>query len=108
MDSIFLTPDITFDVSIKTTFSDDGHNIPRFSISDGGPYKLRTATGRQYAKIQQAYIQQDADAAYALLPEFLVAGVEKTMIPNLHPAVVWEIFVEVLKRSRVSEVDRGK
>ena len=106
MDPIFLTPDVTVNVSIKTSFSEYG--APFFTIEDGGPYEIRTATGREFARIQQAIGKSDIDAGYAMLPAFLVGGVDKDKICQLHPDVVWAVLVEVLKRSRVSEADAGK
>ena len=50
MDPPFLTPESTLDISIRTTFSEFG--APIFTVEDGGPYRLRTATGREFARIQ--------------------------------------------------------
>lgn len=108
MDDIFLTPEATVSLSVRTIRSTDGNEVMRFSIEDGGPYQLRTATGREYGKIQNTYVKQDIDAAYALIRAHLVAGVPAEMIDKLHPDVVWLLLAETLKRSRMSEVQRGK
>lgn len=107
MDPIFLTPDTTVEISIRSEII-EGTNVARYTIEDGGPYKIRTATGREYAAVQQAYAKQDIGEAYALLRKFLVAGVPAEMFERLHPDVVWRVLAEVLTRSRVSEADRGK
>ena len=114
MDPIFLTPDVTFSVSIKTKF--DKNDRPVFAIKDGGPYKIRTATGREFHAIQTAVGRADVDAAYALCQTFVQGGIadelkgdERTAIfDRLHPDVAWAIVLEVAKRSRASELDRGK
>lgn len=108
MDDIFLTPDVTVDLTIRTSRSEDGNGVMRFTIEDGGPYKLRTATGREYGRIQQAYYKQDLDASYKLLRDHLVEGVPEDKIESIHPDLVWILLAEVLKRSRLSEVQRGK
>ena len=55
MDPIFLTPETTVEVSIRTKFETVGEaNLTRYDIEDGGPYSIRTATGREFAVIQQA------------------------------------------------------
>ena len=106
MDPLFLTPESTLDISIRTTFSEFG--APIFTVDDGGPYRLRTATGREFARIQQVIGRNDVDVAYTLLPDYLVGGVDKDKICQLHPDVVWTVLLEVLKRSRVSEDQAGK
>ncbi len=106
MDAIFLTPDVTVDVSIKHSVSEAG--ALSIEITEGGPYKIRTATGREYAKIQTAIGRIDVDAAYTLLPSFMVGGVERERMDSLHPEVVWTVLLEVLRRSRVTEAQAGK
>ena len=108
MDDIFLTTDATFYISVKTIRSKDGNNVMRFAISDGGPYKLRTATGREYGKIQQAYIKQDIDTAYAMFADVVSSGIPEDKISKIHPDLVWLMLAEVLKRSRVTDEQRGK
>lgn len=105
---MFLTPETTFAISVKTeTVEKDGVQIPTFSISeDAGAIKMRTATGREFAKILTA--MRDTDALYALLPTFIVSGIDLKRIDDLHPGVVHMLIQEVFKRSRVSEVERGK
>lgn len=105
MDDIFLSPDVTFGVTIKTTRSATG--VPSFAIEQGGPYRLRTATGREYHRIQRAYYEQSAPEAYALLELFCVDGIPKEKMSLVHPDCVWVLLLEVLKRSRVSEADAG-
>lgn len=114
MDSIFLTPDVTFDVSIRTKFDKNG--APSFKIEADGPYRLRTATGREFAAIQNAFGREDVDATYKLCEKFVVSGIadgkegaeRSSVFGSLHPDVVYAILVEVVKRSRCSESDRGK
>jgi len=109
MDPIFLTTEATIAISIKTEMKEiGGHKHPRFSITDGGPYEIRTATGREYAKIQAAYSRSDVDAAYDLVKIFLIKGIEADKIEALHPDLVWQILAEILRRSRISETDLGK
>lgn len=117
MDPIFLTPETTVEISIKTTFQEvGGSRLARYDIEDGGPYSIRTATGREFAAIQQAYGRQDIDAAYSLVQKFLVRGVGDDLKPDaksalfesLHPDLVWRILFEVLRRSRPSETDQKK
>ena len=113
MDPIFLTPDVTFSVSIRTEFE---KGLPRFKIEDGGPYKIRTATGREFAAIQQAFGHSDSDAAYTLCEKMVQSGIaddkkgteRSEVFGSLHPDVIWAILLEVVKRSRASELDRGK
>lgn len=108
MDDIFLTPDATIQLTIRTKRSDDGFSRMSFEIEEGGPYHIRTATGREYGKIQQAYMREDVEAAYVLIRQHLVSGVPSDKIDALHPDIVWLLLAEVLKRSRVSEVQQGK
>jgi len=117
MDPIFLTPETTVKISIRTTFEKVGESsLARYEIEDGGPYEIRTATGREFAAIQQAYGRQDADAAYSLVQKFLVGGVgdgldakaKSALFESLHPDLVWRILFEVLRRSRPSETDQKK
>lgn len=106
MDNIFLTPDATFSISIKTKEARGG--ALKFSVVDGGPYKFRTATGREYGKLQRAFSELDIDSAFRMLSAFLVDGIPAEKVESLHPDVVWTVLLEVLNRSRVSDVDRGK
>lgn len=106
MDDIFLSPDVTFGVTIKTQRNSNG--VPTFFVEDGGPYKLRTATGREYHRIQKAYYDQSAPEAYSLLALFCSDGIPKDKIESVHPDCVWAILLEVLKRSRLTEVQAGK
>jgi hypothetical protein len=109
MDSIFLSPEATFDISVKTEFSEtEGVKIAVFKITDGGPFQVRTATGREYARVQNAYRRRDPDELYDLLKLFVVKGVPADKIGLLHPDLAWTILFEVLKRSRLSETDQGK
>jgi len=117
MDPIFLTPETTVEVSIRTKFETVGEaNLTRYDIEDGGPYSIRTATGREFAVIQQAWGRQDIDAAYTLVQKFLVRGVGDDLKPeakaalfeSLHPDLVWKILFEVIRRSRPSETDQKK
>lgn len=103
MDSIFLTPETTFDVSIRVD-----KESKSIKIEDGGPYRLRTATGREFARLQRAIHDSDSDAAFNLFRIFVVSGIPEDKIEQLHPDVVWFVLVEVLKRSRVSEEQQGK
>lgn len=106
MDPIFLVPEATVSVSIKPTYS--GDLLTGFAIESGGPYELRTATGREFGRVQKIFRDNDIDEAFDILPKFLVKGIEKRDIENLHPDLVWVILIEVLKRSRVSEAEAGK
>ena len=117
MDPIFLTPETTVKVSIRTTFEKVGDSsLARYEIEDGGPYEIRTATGREFAAIQQAYGRQDIDSAYSLVQKFVVRGIGDDLKPeaksalfeSLHPDLVWRVLFEVLKRSRPSETDQKK
>lgn len=110
MDPMFLSQDITVDISIKSTVTDHptGAKIISFDITGGGPYRIRTATGREYGKIQQAVNKGDVDACYDLAKQFLVGGVEKSMIEKLHPDVIFAVLIEVLSRSRVTGEQLGK
>lgn len=117
MDPIFLTPETTIKIAIRTTFKKVGESsVARYEIEDDGPYEIRTATGREFATIQQAYGRQDIDAAYSLLQKFLIRGVgddlkpeaKSTLIESIHPDLVWMILCEVLRRSRPSETDQKK
>lgn len=104
---MFLTPETTFAISVNTEIVEkDGVQIPTFSIADGGSIQMRTATGREFAKILTA--MRDTDALYALLPTFIVSGIDLKRVDDLHPGVVHMLIQEVFKRSRVSEVERGK
>jgi hypothetical protein len=104
---MFLTPETTFAISVKTEIVEkDGVQIPTFSITEGGSIQMRTATGREFAKILTA--MRDTDSLYALLPTFIVSGIDLKRIDDLHPGVVHMLIQEVFKRSRVSEVERGK
>ena len=105
MDSIFLTPETTFPVSIKPEKDEAGRLS--FKITDGGPYTLRTATGREFGRIQQAVGRSDIDASYGLLPSFL-GGIDPKDIEKLHPQVVQFLLIEILSRSKVSETEAGK
>lgn len=105
MDSIFLAPEATTPVSIRTKA---GAKAPVIEVTDGGPYLLRTATGREYGRVQAAIAHSNIDAQYELLPSFLVGGVDPKDIEKLHPNVVTTVLIEVLNRSRVSEVQAGK
>lgn len=106
MDPIFLVPEATVSVSIKPEYS--GDILAGFVIEEGGPYEVRTATGREYGRLQKAFRDDDVDALYELLPDFLVKGVSKKDMENLHPFVVRSVLFDVLKRSRVSEAEAGK
>ena len=106
MDPIFLVPEATVSVSIKPEYS--GEILAGFTVEDGGPYEIRTATGREYGKIQKAFRDDDVDSLYELLPDFLLKGVGKKEMENLHPFVVRAVLWDVIKRSRVSEAEAGK
>lgn len=117
MDPIFLTPETTVKIAIRTAFKTvGGSSIARYEIEADGPYEIRTATGREFAAIQQAYGRQDIDAAYSLLQKFLVKGVGDDLKPeakaalfeSIHPDLVWLILCEVLRYSRPSETDQKK
>lgn len=104
---MFLTPETTFAISVNTEIVEkNGVQKPTFSITDGGSIAMRTATGREFAKILSSV--RDTDALYDLLPTFIVSGIDLKHIDDLHPSVVHMLIQEVLKRSRVSEVERGK
>lgn len=105
MDSIFLAPEATTPVSIRTKVS---NGKPVIEITDGGPYLLRTATGREYGRVQAAIAHSNVDAQYEILPSFLVGGIDPKDIEKLHPNVVAMVLIDVLNRSRVSEVQSGK
>lgn len=105
MHSIFLAPEQTFGVSVTVKHS--AHGVPSFAVDGDGPYRLRTATGREYHRIQKAYYEQSAPEAYALLAILCTDGIPKDKIEQVHPDCVWALLLEVLKRSRVSEADAG-
>lgn len=107
MDNIFLTPEQTFGVTVRTTYTAAG--VPVFTVEDGGPYKLRTATGREFHRIQRTFVEQDAEGAYKLLALFLEPGViPEDKIGSVHPDCVWAMLLEVVKRSRVGDAEAGK
>lgn len=104
---MFLIPESTFALSVKTEIVEtEGVQIPTFTVEEGGTVVLRTATGREFAKVLGA--MRNTDALYDLLPTFLVSGIDPKSVDSLHPGVVHTLMQEVFKRSRVSEVERGK
>lgn len=114
MDPIFLTPESTFSISVTTEIVD---GIPRFNISDGGGLTLRTVTGREFNAIQGMVGRDDADGAYTILEKLVQSGIgddaktkedRSKIFAMLHPSVVWSLLLYVLKRSRISEIERGK
>ena len=104
---MYLIPESTFPISVKTEIVEtEGVQIPTFTVSDGGSVVMRTATGREFAKVLTA--MRNTDALYDLLPSFLISGIDPKAVDSLHPGVVHALMQEVFKRSRVSEVERGK
>ena len=107
MDNIFLTPEQTFGVTVRTTVTSSG--VPVFTVEDGGPYKLRTCTGREYHRVQRAFVEQDANAAFKLLGQFLEPGIiPEDKLSHVHPDCVWALLLEVLKHSRIGDAEAGK
>jgi hypothetical protein len=102
--SIFLCPETTFAIDITETKDATGRTV--YDVVDGGPYVLRTMTGRQCAKIEQS--QGKADACYDMLPALLVSGLDRMQIERLDPAVAMIFVLESHRRSHVTEADRGK
>lgn len=104
---MFLTPETQFTISVKTeTVEKDGLLIPSFEIIEGGSIVMRTATGREFARILSS--MRDTDALYSILPTFITSGIDPKRIDDLHPGIVHLLMQEVFKRSRLSEVERGK
>lgn len=101
MSGIFLEPESTFSVDIIHK----GGAL--FEISEGGPYVLRTATGREFAAISKAFRENDNAGAYGIVERHLVAGVDKKDIGRLHPNVVALLAHEIGTRSHLSETDAG-
>lgn len=107
---IFLTPETTFAIDIKEGEKRiGGRTSVVFDVVEGGPFVLRTATGREYARIMQAIVGGSIhEAAYDLLPPFLISGIASDDIGRLDPSVAVVMLQEVARRSRVSESDKGK
>lgn len=104
---MYMDPETPFPISVKTEIVEtEGVQIPTFTVTDGGSILLKTAKGREYAKVLSAL--RNTDALYDLLPTFLVSGIDVKRVDDLHPGVVHALMQEVFKRSRVSEVERGK
>lgn len=101
MSGIFLEPEATFSVDIIHK----GGAL--FELVDGGPYALRTATGREFARIAQAFRDNDSAEAFGIVERHLVGGIDKAKIGCLHPNVAALMAAEVAKRSHLSETDAG-
>ena len=97
---IFLEPESSFPVDVVAKGKG-------FAVVDGGPYVLRTATGREFAGISEAFRRSDADAIYKALERHVVAGIPPEKIGLVHPDAAALLLAEVIKRSRVSEDQRG-
>lgn len=98
---IFLDPETTFSVDVKQTARNE------FEVVEGGPYKLRTATGREFAALSKAFREKDDNAGFDILARHLVSGIEAKDVERLHPSVVAVLLLEVARRSRLSETDAG-
>ena len=103
---MFLTPETEFAITVKTKIEKKGDlEVPAFTVEEGGSLKLRTATGREYQRLLLAL--RDPDAAFDIVPKFLVSGIKPEDVERLHPAVVQLLMQEILKRSRLDEASRG-
>lgn len=99
--SIFLEPETTFAVTAKHTKGAD------FVLEEGGPIVLRTATGREFARLMESFRGNDGSKTYDVLRPFVKAGIADNDLERLHPNVVALLLYEVAKRSHVSETDAG-
>lgn len=99
--SIFLEPEATFAVTVNHSRGAE------FTLSDGGPIVLRTATGREFARLMESFRGDNGEKTYDVLRPFIKAGLAENDIERLHPNVVALLLYEVAKRSHVSEADAG-
>lgn len=102
--SIFLSTDATFAIDISETKDERGRRV--YDVVEGGPYVLRTMTGRQAARMEQA--GDKADTCYDLLPALVVSGLDRMQIERLDPVAAMIMVHEAYRRSHVDEADRGK
>lgn len=102
--SIFLCTEATFAIDITETNDASGRTV--YDVVEGGPYVLRTMTGRQCARIEQS--DGKAEACYDMLPALVVSGLDRMQIERLDPVVAMIMVREAHRRSHVTEADRGK
>lgn len=99
--SIFLEPETTFAVTVNHAGGAE------FTLADGGPIVLRTATGREFARLMESFRGNDGSKTYDVLRPFIKAGMAENDIERLHPNVVALLLYEVAKRSHVTETAAG-
>ena len=100
---IFLAPEITFPIDISESKDEAGRTV--YDVVDGGPYVLRTMTGRECARLEQS--GGKADACYDILPSLVVSGIDRKQVDRLDPVVCMILVRESHRRSHLTEADRG-